>query len=90
MTDIPAGPVAARLALIKQHGSSGKYYNPALLRNEDVPRLIAAVEAVLKRHAPIDRGRIMHCCRGCEEENERCCHEWPCPTYEAISRALLR
>ena len=53
MADSPApDPVAACLAQIRQHGSSGKYYNPALLRNEDVPRLLAAVEAVLELHRP--------------------------------------
>jgi hypothetical protein len=47
--------VGAYLAEVRQRGSSGKYYNPALLRNEDVPRLLAAVEAVLEQHRP---GRI--------------------------------
>jgi hypothetical protein len=44
--------LAEELAAIREHASSGKYYNPALLRNEDVPRLLAAVEAVLKLHQP--------------------------------------
>ena len=46
--------VATYLAEVRKHGSSGKYYNPALLRNEDVPRLLAAVEGVLALH---QRGR---------------------------------
>jgi len=52
-------------------------------------RLLSMVDAVLKLHVPVDRGRVMPCCRGCEEVNggfhEDCCHEWPCPTFEAIA-----
>ena len=58
----------------------------------DALRLLAAVEAVLKEHRPIDRGRVLRCCAGCEAFNdgfhEDCCHEWPCPTYETITTAL--
>jgi hypothetical protein len=57
-----------------------------------VSALLAAVEAALKLHRPIDRGRVMNCCEGCEmvngEFHEDCCHEWPCPTYGAITSAL--
>lgn len=59
----------------------------------DVPRLLAALDEVLKLHQPVGRGRVMNCCEGCEAVNgefhEDCCHEWPCPTVQAISRALL-
>ena len=55
-------------------------------------RLLSAVEAALEVHKPVDRGRVMACCEGCEAVNgefhEDCCHEWPCPTYEAILAAL--
>lgn len=58
----------------------------------DVPRLLAAVDALIELHRPIDRGRVMACCEGCEAVNGEfhggCCHEWPCPTYEAILAAL--
>jgi hypothetical protein len=54
-----------------------------------VGRLLAAVEAVLAEHQPADRGRVMNCCAGCEAADVSGCQEWPCPTVEAISRALL-
>ena len=58
----------------------------------DVPSLLAAAEAVLNLHKPVNRGRVMHCCEGCEAVNgefhEDCCHEWPCPTYEAVAEAI--
>jgi hypothetical protein len=47
-----AEALTSELAAIRQHASSGKYYNPALLRNEDAPRLLAALEAVLDMHRP--------------------------------------
>lgn len=54
--------------------------------------LADAVMAAVELHKPIDRGRVMACCEGCEAVNggfhEDCCHEWPCPTYEAILAAL--
>ena len=60
---------------------------------EDMQRLLAALEAALALHVPVNRGRVMYCCRGCEEVNgdfhEDCCHEWPCPTYDAIAAGLL-
>ena len=61
----------------------------AVARNA-VPRFLAAIEAVLKLHRPVDRGRVMRCCDGCEEfeDHEDCCHEWPCPTVEDITAAL--
>ena len=58
----------------------------------DVASLLAAIDAVLKLHVPVERGRVMRCCEGCEDVNgdwhEDCCHEWPCPTYEEITREL--
>jgi hypothetical protein len=54
----------------------------------DVPRLLAAVEAVLALHHPEDRGRVLPCCAFCCTEDE--CVAWTeCPEREAISRALL-
>jgi hypothetical protein len=59
---------------------------------KDVPRLIAAVERVLARHKPGDKGSEIHtldkgwhsvtACAGCEEP-------WPCPDYEDISREII-
>jgi hypothetical protein len=67
-------------------------FEQAIRAAHDVPVLLAAIEAVLKEHAPVDRGRVMRCCEGCEEVNgefhEDCCHEWPCPTVAAITTAL--
>jgi hypothetical protein len=58
------------------------------------PRLQRAVDAVLKLHQPADRGRVMRCCRGCEEVDgefhESFCHEWPCPTVRAITAELTK
>ena len=58
----------------------------------DVPRLLAAVDAVLAHHQP-QPGMFPPTCFACaawdedaEETVEAC---WPCPTYLAISRALL-
>ena len=73
-------------------GPAGEWLIANLAAADDVPRLLAVVEAVLKLHVPVDRGRVMNCCRGCEEENsmfhEDCCHEWPCPTPLAVSAEL--
>lgn len=56
--------------------------------------LLAVADAVMELHQAVSRGRVMPCCAGCEEFNgdhrfdERCCHEWPCPTVEAVAEAL--
>ncbi|HEY2090151.1 MAG TPA: hypothetical protein VGH54_29535 [Mycobacterium sp.] len=51
----------------------------------DVPRLLAALEAVLKLH----EGRE---CKNCEPGAHRRCRlcdgDWPCSTYNAITRAI--
>ena len=46
-------------------------------------RLLAAVEAALKEHQPVDRGGGLESICGT-------CHRgfWPCPTYRAITAAL--
>jgi hypothetical protein len=59
---------------------------PAVVRQlaeHDVPRLVAAVEAVLKEHQPVNRGDDLEPICGT-------CHRgfWPCPTYRAITAAL--
>jgi len=87
VTGAQPDPVTEELFLIRAAVDRGAVM-PATIR-----LLLAAVEKVLELHAPVSRGRVMNCCRGCEEENgefhEDCCHEWPCPSYEAISQALL-
>ena len=55
----------------------------------DVPRLLAAVEAVLAIHKPVHAylnspATCQHCLDASGDLDE-----WPCATYEAISRALL-
>jgi hypothetical protein len=49
----------------------------------DVPRLLAAVEAALGHHQPVNRGEGLEPICGT-------CHRgfWPCPTYEDITAAL--
>lgn len=52
------------------------------------PRLLAAVEAVLSRHHPEDRGRVLPCCAFCCTDAE--CVAWAeCPEREDIASALL-
>jgi hypothetical protein len=58
----------------------------AAVVNVDSPRLLAAIEAVLELHQPLDRGTGAQC-QGCATHVTFT--RWPCPTYEAISAALL-
>ena len=50
-----------------------------------MPRLLAAVEAVLELHKPADRGTGAQC-KGCATHVTFT--RWPCPTYLAITSAL--
>lgn len=50
-----------------------------LLERDDVPAMVAALEAVLARHVEF---RPALSCRNCH-------YEWPCPTVRAINLALL-
>ena len=53
----------------------------------DVPRLLAALDEVLKLHHE-DQGDCDHCWE-CEKlYGEAVGVSWPCPTVQAISRAL--
>lgn len=49
----------------------------------DVPLLLAAAEAALKHHQPVNRGEGLEPICGT-------CHRgfWPCPTYRDITAAL--
>lgn len=49
----------------------------------DVPSLVAALEAALKEHQPVNRGDDLPPICGT-------CHKgfWPCPTYLAITREI--
>jgi hypothetical protein len=49
------------------------------------PLLLAAVEAVLELHRPLDRGTGTQC-QGCATHVTYT--PWPCPTYQAITAAL--
>ncbi len=84
MTTDPSATLAGILDDIRVRVFAGNF--------DDAPVLLAAIKVVLKLHRPIDRGRVWRCCEGCEEVNgefhEDCCHDWPCPTYEAITTAL--
>jgi hypothetical protein len=51
----------------------------------DVPRLLAAVEAALDLHQPVDRGTGAQC-KGCATHVTFT--RWPCPTVAAITAAL--
>lgn len=60
-----------------------------------VPKLIAAVEAVMAEHRPVDVEPSETVCHGCSTlrgtgENARYFpyEEWPCPTIRAIEAAL--
>jgi hypothetical protein len=82
----PADPATAILAGIRERAEYAKEYmqgDPMPLSLDDVPRLLAAVEAVLKEHQPVNRGEGLEPICGT-------CHRgfWPCSTYEAITRKL--
>lgn len=87
-----AGLVAEQDALVQSdgvilHGRMTDEFNAAQDRlAARVPALVAALEAVLKLHAPVDRGGVMYVCRGCEDQN--CLHKWPCSTISTIETAL--
>ena len=57
----------------------------------NVPRLVAALEAVLEQHTPKDNGRVSMCC-SCEQwiesSGDEACIEYPCPTVATIAQAL--
>jgi hypothetical protein len=99
MADSPApDPVAAYLAGARARFSNTNYaittesprmLSVAVASTSDVPPLLAAVEAVLKRHAPTGAfppGSDV--CTECGIERD-VPWSWPCPTIEAISAALL-
>lgn len=70
-------PVAAYL------DDLGKRYRAFGEGASEIPRLLAAVEAVLKHHEPVDDGRWHTIVCG------RCRETWPCGEVQAISAALL-
>lgn len=51
--------------------------------------LLNVIDKARELHSPVNRGRVMFCCAGCEDgDHPDCCHEWPCPTIDAITAAL--
>jgi hypothetical protein len=86
------GPLAAELAAIKErheelrsrYGHVGGLLVLAKVQM-DVPRLLAAVEALqdaLLRHQHKLTDRRGDCCAGCLSD-------WPCPDSDVAARALL-
>ena len=60
----------------------------------DVPRLVAALEAVLDAHEPVNallnpgpHERVVKVCTGCGTDDGNW-QRWPCPTVRAITSAL--
>ena len=58
-----------------------EYFTPARISS-----LLAAAEAALKLHQPVDRGTGPQC-KGCATHITFT--QWPCPTYRAIAAALI-
>jgi|GEM_PF-6905502 len=89
LADAPDDPVASTLAEIRERYEWGadRYVTLGEVRNSaaDVPRLLAAVEAALKVHQPVDRGTGAQC-KGCATHVTFT--RWPCPTVRAIAAAL--
>jgi hypothetical protein len=95
-----ADALAAELAAIRERlaackGGLSSDLCVYFASGEDVPRLLAAVEAALEVHAPTalhrpseaDGPRI---CRACvDPADDTLFAPWPCPTVQAITRALL-
>lgn len=59
---------------------------------EDAPRLVAALNAVIKVHEPIDAlhtntNTVRQVCTGCGTDNGNW-KVWPCPTIRAIEREV--
>jgi hypothetical protein len=82
--------VTAALAAIRERAAHadralkfGGSFRVTARSQADVPRLVAAVEAVLKEHQPVNRGEGL-------EPICSTCHRgfWPCPTVQAITAAL--
>lgn len=85
-----ADDIAAALAAIRERGYRNGATGAECARLSDaaavdVPRLLAAVEAALKVHQPVDRGTGAQC-KGCATHVTFT--RWPCPTYRAITAAL--
>lgn len=85
MTDTAPDQVAAYLTEVRERIAAAE---PVLRRGADwaaaksatdVPRLLAAVERLLKIHVTDERALL---CAGCADV-------WPCQDYRAISAALL-
>ena len=86
----------------------GKYNHPQALRSvmrgadaafiadarTRLPQALAALQAVLDMHAPIDAlnmryrgGRVQQVCTGCGTDDGNW-NRWPCPTVRAITDAI--
>lgn len=73
---------------IKARGSDAEW---AMYTDDDVPVLVAAVEAVLELHKPLYVAAQHDICSVClddEQGFEVAEAAWPCPTVTAIRHAL--
>jgi hypothetical protein len=85
------GPAAAWLNGVRERADhadqvfrlGGNFGEAAARSQADVPRLLAAVEAVLERHQPV--GLSWGSAKVCG----RCRDSWPCGEVQAITAKLL-
>ena len=71
--------IRARIDRAREDRHADRY----MVLDVDAPALVEAVQAVLDLHQFYDQC-IDGCCRYCDS----CEHQWPCPTYHAITAAL--
>ncbi len=74
-----------RLDEIKARGLDPEW---AMYADDDVPALVAAVEAVLALHKPVGGPSDPRCCPVCVDLSGEYAETYPCPTVEAIRTAL--
>jgi hypothetical protein len=83
MADADPSTVLAAIRGRQRYIDGPAYVEDIRASADDVLRLLAAVEAVLKEHQPVDRGEGL-------EPTCGTCHRgfWPCSTVQAITAAL--
>ncbi|MCW2899504.1 MAG: hypothetical protein JWO67_1769 [Streptosporangiaceae bacterium] len=96
MPDPTQGPVAAYLEHVRQDLRTPGEVATDRIREEHVPALLAVADEVVKRHrrsvlpASMGEHRGRHFCVACtaSTDDQTVYEDWPCPEYEAVSRAL--
>ena len=78
---------------IEQGADIGEWHRDAFntMARTAFPRLLAAIEAVLKRHRPVKRGLSTVCSTCVHRVGNGVRYDrssWPCPEVEAITREL--